>query len=156
MDSDTSSLLETHGANASVRPQEVTTAIILLWTSLAVGIVNSALQWPYLRLLGSTGFILAVQVVTGAVFAWLIYKISVGRNWARITFVVAFVVGFIAFPGQVKAAILHSGFSGVIMLAQTLFQVIALYLIFLSPGRHWFGARVPLSPNNALEQTRDA
>src|SRR6185437_1928527 len=77
------------------RPKEVTLAVKLLWTTLALGLAGMFLQ-P----LNATapaqwiGVIIGVGAVFG-IWAWIVSKIARGRNWARILFLVLVVLGLI-------------------------------------------------------------
>lgn len=125
-------------AYTPTRPPQVSTAVVLIAVTLALGLVNSVLLGPYLRQGGHTFF---VQVVTVAVVAFLAYKIWVGRNWARITFTVLFALG-LAFSVPFLLRFLQlSLIAGSINLTQTLLELVALYLLFTDPGRGWFKTR---------------
>jgi hypothetical protein len=119
-------------------PREVKLATSLLWISLAAGIVNLVLQFDYLKTQASPGFIAGVGIVTIAVTAVLIYFIAAGRNWARITFLLLFLVGFVPGIPQLLATFDRSMFIGLVSLAQWLLQLVGMYLVFFGPGRQWF------------------
>src|SRR5215510_12692932 len=68
------------------KPSQVVLAVRLLWGMLALGVVNSAVQWPKLVETTPPEMIIAIQLVTFGIIAWLTIKISSGRNWARITY----------------------------------------------------------------------
>src|SRR4051812_37666400 len=88
---------------AQQKPREARLAINLLWTSLGLGLLNSASQFDYLRSQASVEFILIVAGMTLAIMALLVYFISQGRNWARITFLVLFLIGLVPwFPQTVE------------------------------------------------------
>lgn len=72
-----------NSAVAAERPHQVSTAVLLLCLSLALGQVTSALLRQNLP---HNAAALFVEVFTVASLAWLTYKIRVGRNWARMTF----------------------------------------------------------------------
>ena len=120
------------------RPEQVTKAVGLLWLTLALGLIGSALQWQYLTSLSGVGFALYVQVVTFAVLAWLIHKLSRGRNWARITFLILFIIGLAPGLMQLSATMGRSPIAAVIGGLQFALQAWALYLTFSEPGRRWF------------------
>lgn len=124
------------------RPREVSLAAKLFWISLAAGVVNLALQFDYLKSQASPGFIAGVGLVTIAVTALLIYFISTGRNWARISFLVLFLVGVIPGIPELLATLDRSLLSGLVSLGQWVLQIAALYLVFVGPGAKWF-AKVP-------------
>jgi len=127
---------------AQEKPREATLATNLLWTSLGLGLINSAFQFSYLKTQAPVGFILVVAGLTLAVMALLVYFISQGRNWARITFLVLFLIGLIPWFPQLVDTFSRSTLSGLLTVAQVVLQVVALYLIFSKPGAGWFAKRV--------------
>jgi hypothetical protein len=126
------------------KPREVKFATTLLWTCLGVGLVNSVVQFEYLRSQASTGFVLTVAGITLTVLALLIWFISAGRNWARITFLILFLLGLIPAIPQLASLFERSVLSGVISIGQWLLQIVAMYLVFSKPGATWFSKRVRL------------
>jgi hypothetical protein len=114
----------------------------LLFGSLALGPVTSALLWPYLTSKASVGFVLTTQGATTALLVWLIYKMWQGRNWARITFLVLTVLGLPFYVLTLKGYFSASATAGCLNLVQTALQLVALYLIFVRPGSEWFKLRV--------------
>jgi hypothetical protein len=68
----------------------------------------------------------------------LIAKISAGKNWARLTFLILFLLGlpyFIPFAYQEFAA---NVFAGILSVAQLLLQIVAMVFLFLGPSNAWF------------------
>jgi hypothetical protein len=122
------------------KPLEIRRATNLVWVSLAVGLVKTSLQWPYLTALSSialTGFIL---VFTLAIVGFLILKIGQGRNWARIVFLVFSALGFLPFLFVLRSEFARSPALGTLSVLQVGLQLFALLLIFTSPGKEWFHA----------------
>jgi hypothetical protein len=126
----------------SKRPPQVSIATLLLAASLALGVVTSIILRPRIALTGQAGLTqVFVQMLTLTIIVWLTYKIWKGRNWARITFAVLTGVGWaFYFPILVKMFQI-SAVAGSINCLQTLLQLGALYFLFSSPGRVWFGAK---------------
>lgn len=120
------------------KPEQVSRAVMLFWISLGLGVISTAFQWEYLTSLAGVGFALYVQAFTVAIYSWLIYKISRGRNWARITFLVLLLIGIIPFLSQLPLLFARSPAAGVIAFGQSALQIWALYLVFSEPGRRWF------------------
>jgi len=76
------------------KPREVRLAINMLWASLGVDLLALVLdEFDHLQTLALVGLLssFAILVVIGSLF----YLISLGRNWARITFSVLFFLGLI-------------------------------------------------------------
>jgi len=119
-------------------PAQVAAAAWMLWLTLALGAINAALEWGYLTSTTSVGLVFATQVVTFGILAWLTIKITRGRNWARITYLVLLLAGlpvaFLQFPTIFSRSIV----AGAISVMQVVLQVASLYLVFSDPGRRWF------------------
>lgn len=123
------------------KPAEARLAIILLWIGFALGPVGSAFQVDFLLSQAPLGFTMTVALVTYAILALFIHKISVGRNWARISYLVLFSLGLVpAFPLLVTT-FERSVLVGLLYVCQWILQITALYLLFSRPGANWFRVR---------------
>jgi hypothetical protein len=146
-------------ASLNRRPQSVTIAANLLWASLPVGGLRAAMLFtnpainpapidPTTIPGGELTYMLYTLSSFGIV-AFLIWKISVRRNWARITLLIIVILG--AFPwllslsrGFAKAPIYNAA-----SLVQAGLQFCAMVLLFIKPGSHWFRKpAVQLDPRN--------
>lgn len=123
---------------AAQKPQSVVTAINLLWASLAVGLVKMLIDFSNLSALAPAAFTNFILVFTFALLGFLIFKISAGRNWARITFLVMFIIGVLPALPIVLDEFSRSAVVGALSVAQTGLQVYALYLLFTQPSSGWF------------------
>jgi len=110
----------------------------MLWASLALGIVTSLLDRRFLGSVAAPGFTVGILVVVFGLTAWLVVKISAGRNWARITFLVLFLVGAVPYALNLVAMFDRSVLTGAVSAIQFALQLCALYLIFTGPGAGWF------------------
>ena len=124
-----------------VKPAQVARATTLLWFSLAIGAVIALLDLYFLQSLASAGFTVFVMAFVLAIIALLIHKISAGRNWARITFLVFFVLGTTSYVPNLIAMFSRSAITGSLSLLQVVLQMGALYLIFTNPGAGWFKSK---------------
>ena len=124
--------------NVVQKPQSITTAANLLWASLVVGLAKMLMDFSNLATLAPAAFTNFVLVFTFAVIAFLIFKISAGRNWARITFLVMFVIGMLPTLPLMLAEFSRSPVVGALSVAQVGLQVYALFLLFIQPGSVWF------------------
>jgi hypothetical protein len=127
----------------STRPREVDWAVRLLWIALAVALLMSPFEWHYAKGAESLPGIFANDLFMFGFQSLLIWKISQGANWARITFAAVFllgmalVIGLVAvfrppIPSPVPAMFWFIG--GL----QSLIQVPALVLLFRKPATYWF------------------
>ncbi len=121
-----------------LKPVVVRRAIGLLWASLAIGALKTPLNWAYLTSRASGAFNAFVIIFTFAVTAFFIWKIDQGKNWARIVFLVLFLLGVVPFVFIVRSEFARSPASGLLSTLQFGLQAVAFFLIFTSPGKEWF------------------
>jgi hypothetical protein len=118
------------------RPTTVSWAVGLFWVDLGVGVVDTFLSWP------PDWLSVAPVWVLSAFEAWVIWKISVGRNWARwvallwVTFAVSLIL--LALGRGTLIVRSHTAVSDALSI---LVDGVALYLLFVSSGRRWFARR---------------
>lgn len=124
--------------SAPNRPRSVSTAVNLLWASLAAGILKVLMDLSHLAGMASVTAIVILSVVLLALFGFLYFKISVGKNWARITFLVMGIVGIVPTIPIVSAEFSRSVVVGTLSLLQIALQVYAVFLLFTQPGSNWF------------------
>jgi hypothetical protein len=134
---------EAEPARPAVKPSQVVLAVRLLWGMLALGLMNSAVQWPKLVEATPAEMIVAIQLVTFAIVGWLTIKISSGRNWARITYLVLFLIGLPGFFLQMPAVLAYSMLAAVLSFVQLAAQGLALVLVFRKPGSDWYRRGLP-------------
>ena len=124
--------------SAAQKPQPVVTATNLLWASLAVGLVKMLLDSSSLSGVAPAALTNFILIFTFALIAFLTFKISAGRNWARITFLVMFIIGVLPSLPIVMGEFSRSPVVGALSVAQIGLQVYALFLVFTRPGSSWF------------------
>ena len=129
--------------SAIQKPQPVVTAVNLLWASVAVGLVKMLMDFSNLSTLAPAAFTNFVLIFTFILIGFLIFKISAGKNWARITFLVMFIIGILPTLPLVLGEFSRSSVVGAISVAQIILQVYALFLLFTLPGSSWFRKVVP-------------
>ena len=117
------------------RPTTVSWAVALFWLDLALSVGDLFLNWWWpANFLGRIG-----RVITCVLFvfdAWVIYKISTGRNWARWVALVS-VIFRISFSIPTVGRILAAS-TDELDWASNALNAGALLLVFVSPGRRWF------------------
>lgn len=122
------------------RPRRITIAIKLLYLNLGIGILRSFLEAA--RLTSSApapiGFIVVIQIVTLAIIMFLIYIIGKGKNWARIIILVLFLIGLPFSIRPLLQSLAANLFSGLLGIAQTILQIIALIFLFQKASSDWF------------------
>lgn len=138
-------LFQTNGLNLNDRPRDVRNAVILLYVSLGIGLLQITLTSEALyestATLGqdtaenATRLIVIVGFFVLAISWFFIHMIYQGRDWARITYLVLFVIGLPFFFMSVSNADLLCGWLGV---GQALVQLRALWFLFQPPSNAWF------------------
>ena len=124
--------------SAANRPRSVSTAVNLLWASLVVGLLKVLMDLSHLGGIASVAVIVVGSVIFVALFGFLYFKISVGKNWARITFLVVGVIGIVPTFSIVSTEFSRSVVLGTLSLLQLALQAYAAFLLFTQPGSSWF------------------
>jgi hypothetical protein len=126
------------------RPNSVFYAVILLFITLLVGVVRSFFELSSLGEEVSIAFVIVIQLFVLMILALFFYMIWIGKNWARITLLVFFVIGIIFYVDSVFNVIMNYsvlkvfdifGFIGFI---QIVLQLTALILLFSKSSSLWF------------------
>lgn len=120
------------------RPLTVTCAVILMSTSLVIGLFeNDELFRRYL----ASNLIWPVKLIAvflaPVVYAWLYYMLWVGRNWARIALLILIVISvpvIIAIFPQLR---MRSPLTIGLHFFSRAIELVAMYLVFF-PGRRWY------------------
>jgi hypothetical protein len=125
---------------AMQRPRQVVVAVQLAAINYVFGLAGLILSWDYFGSLQPIGALIFNQVFSLAIFAWLYSKIYAGRNWARITLLVLFIIGMLFTLSRAIVTLLEAAplIAKAQMLIGLLTNVAILWLLFLSPGRDWF------------------
>lgn len=129
----------------SQKPYEVIFAVRLLWYSIGLEIVNTILNWPLLLTLLPSNlpfdrdlFCLFTKVFVMALITWLICKISLGYNWARILFFLGFILAIPIMLPTMLSMLAYSKIFIFISAAIIIFQFTALSLLFSDAGNSWY------------------
>lgn len=122
------------------RPQPVVLAVQLGAVSYLLGLVVMIVSWDYYSRIQPLTFTLISQGASLAFTIWIYYKVWVGRNWARVTFLVFSVLGILfVFNGTVWKMLTDTPMiAKVQMVSGAAISIVTIYLLFTSPGREWF------------------
>ena len=120
------------------RPKSIILAVNLLWLTLAIAPIKLLFGLSNTPQHVSIAFVLLILALTIAILVWINFKISAGKNWARITLLVFFVIGMVPVTFQLPAEFNRSAVNGMLALLQIGLQGTSLYLMFSSPGKDWF------------------
>ncbi|GEP46099.1 nuclear transport factor 2 family protein [Brevifollis gellanilyticus] len=122
----------------SERPRQVLFAVRLLYASLGVGFLKIGIEASALTKIHSADRLVFLTLVIFVIMALFFALIGMGKNWARILFLVSFLVGIPFWPGNMADAFRFSAFSGSLHVVQAGLQLWALILLFQSDSSAWF------------------
>jgi hypothetical protein len=120
------------------RPQEVNWSIFLQFVALAIGPIATGLDWKHLQTLAPIQKVALNAASTLLFIGFFIWKMSQGRNWARITLLVFFLVSLPFYFFFVRAEFGRSSILALLSILQALFQGAGLLVAFIAPTKYWF------------------
>ena len=124
--------------NQTTRPSKIGTAVTLLYIGAGVGILN-AILYPSLLIKGKplTVYTIICLAIGFGIGLLLIFMIGKGRNWARITFLVLFILSQ---PATVSLTMRESAhlISLLLGIAHGIISIVALVFLFQRPSSEWF------------------
>ena len=121
------------------RPYRVVRAVVLLWLSLLVGALIFVLEFEFIkRTAASASMVWVVSLGALGISALLTASIYARQNWARIVFLVLFLLGGLPYLAVLSDMFGRSKVAALLSLTQLLLQAAAIYLLFTKPGSLWF------------------
>lgn len=126
--------------NQSKRPEGVQTAVTLLYFTLVIGLIRGFLESSRLTQGASLGIVIFMLFTFGILcLMWfLIHRIEIGENWARITFLVLLVGGLPFSIQPLRQSFVNNYFNGLLGVVQSIFQIIAVAFLFQKSSSDWF------------------
>ena len=127
------------------RPSSVTLAVRLLWLSLVIGIGGLFVAPRQVPGVAGIVVVAVIGLIVFGIYAWLIAKIGAGRNWARITYTVLTVIGYLVVVftwNQQLASFKASPISAVISGVNAAINLYVLYLLYTKTSKPWFSSGV--------------
>jgi hypothetical protein len=119
----------------------------LLWLTLLIQAGALTFLWRLFRLFPPFMFVVAgVITVIWALTALLVAMIERGHNWARITYLVAFLIGlpFSALSIFANLDQAQTPMVGIVaVVVQILLQIAAMVMLFTGPSGAWFRGESP-------------
>src|SRR3989344_5512746 len=119
-------------------PAIISNAVKLLYVTLGIGVLRAVLEFQTLVQQAPVIFILFVWLVVFGLMWFLIHKIGSRRNWARITFLILFIVGVPFSVLPLLQSLSATPVSGLIGILQLVGQVVALVMLFQGTSNAWF------------------
>ena len=86
----------------------------------------------------SPAFVMFIAFFVLGIMWFFIFMIGKGRNWARITFLVLFIIGtpFSVLP--LMQSLAANPISGLLGIVQIIIQIVAIVFLFQKPSSDWF------------------
>jgi hypothetical protein len=122
---------------ARMKPLAIRRAVFLMWASLAVNNLILILDWRFQISQVPVLVVILLEVAGVALSVWLIVKITAGRNWARIVYLVLLVLGLIVLVPDILGSASRAAHIAGLRMIEVGMDFAAMYLVFL-PGREWF------------------
>jgi len=116
----------------------VARAIGLLWLGLILLVVCVLLDAANLTRANSSVYIALLVILTVALCSFFIRKISEGKNWARIVYLVLFLQAALRFISKVPAEFNRYPVLAILGFVGIGLQAVALLWVFADPGKQWF------------------
>lgn len=124
------------------KPRSVSIAINLLITSTIVMFVNSIIgQVVDDNQQFSNEFALLTVIFTLGYMFFFISKLSARKNWARITFLIIFILGMLMLPFTLTPILKHTPVVATLSLSVSMLQIVALFFLFTKESNSWYGAK---------------
>ena len=142
-------------------PFAVTFSVRLFCVSLILGVMNDVLHWPELTALmaltsvtiSPSSMLFCTDLITISLTIWLIFKIQLGNNWARIILFLGFIIMLPLLIPDIIEMQYYSRLYIAISVITFLLQFVALSLLFSDTGNMWFRAQKAMNKVNCEEDT---
>jgi len=123
------------------RPELVTFGLYFLLGSVVLNALSSLLvvltyeQDGYLMLYWLT------MIGSTMLMLFMVYLVSIGKNWARITWLVIFILGFPSLSNKLRGIAESSFFAAYLIVFVYILLIIALIFLFQRKSSDWFKKR---------------
>jgi hypothetical protein len=92
---------------------------------------------------------LKFEIITIFIIGFLGYKIGRGKNWARITLLIIFIIGMISYPSIILTEFQTNMMISIVSITQILIQLYVLVILFNGESQEWFKKqKIKTTPNN--------
>jgi len=122
-------------------PQQVSQARLLIWASLALGLLEllpgirpELPDAPDVPLSVTLGLV----VIFGGITLWLADRLHGGKNWARWAMLVYMILGWATSADDFGVYFTVSPIAGMISLACIALELVACWFLFTGAGDRWF------------------
>ena len=124
----------------SERPLKVAHAVKIFYLIVGVGIIRAAMTIIRHADVRSPYFLISTKLIIYAVSLYLIYQLNKGRNYARWSLVVIFIISTPLVILPAFASYSHNPVDALLAFIQTALYIIGLVFLFHRSSSSWFGA----------------
>ncbi len=132
--------------NQQTRPKFVQWGLILLYSTLVIGVVRSAIEFSgasqKAAALGGASFVIYITLFTLSILAGIIYFISRRKRWALYLFSILFIFGLPYSIQPLLNSLRDFPVSGLLGVMQLLGQAAGVVFLWLRPSREWFAKKI--------------
>lgn len=119
--------------------KSIKTASYILFGTILLGFLNTVLFDSYTDIeVFVNSMSVSLLIITLAFMAFISYMILLGRNWARVTYLVLFLIGFLMNIPDIIYYFKNVPIVGFISLIQTGLQTYALILLYNKESKEWY------------------
>lgn len=125
----------------AAKPRAVIIAVRLLYVSIAVGFLRGIIVGPQAVKDVPIASVVLVLIFVSGVLWFFIHKISRAKNWARIVYLLLFVIGnwFTILP--LFRSVAAYPLTGLLGIGQATLELAAMVMLFSGPSNQWFKLR---------------
>ena len=123
----------------SERPPKVSLAVKFFYVVVGIGIIRAAMTIIRHADVRSPYFLIITKLIIYAGSLYLIHQLSKGRNWARWSMVVIFIINIPLTILPAFASFFHNPFHTLLGFVQIALYIIGLALLFQGSSSSWFG-----------------
>lgn len=123
-----------------VRPKEVLLAVRLLWIMYGVGLLVLAANRAWVISRQSAVVLVTTEAISLVLSFWVYNRILAGKNWARMLLLLGAASTVLVFSIPQMRAMFQNAppLTKISAAVKAPFSLYVLWLLFVSPGRHWF------------------
>ena len=120
-------------------PKKIKQASNLIYISLIIGFIKSVLyETLTTQKILSQPKALSIGIITIMILAYFGFEIGKGKNWARITFLVLFIIGIIFYPFTLINEFNSNPIIGIVSIIQAIIQLYVIIILFTGESKEWF------------------
>jgi Ca2+/Na+ antiporter len=130
------------------KPRSIIAGKNILYATICLGFINSFIsEWMNTNENYSRAQRIVITLTTLLILFFLTREIALRKKWARMTFLILFIVGMLVFPPALIAMFNMNFLVGIFAVFQTLLQIVALIFLFSKESNLWFNSTGHMAKN---------